>query len=314
MVTLGMVFEEMAHHKIGDTLQVLSVLFAGNLILRMGTQYQKQKYLKKLAQGQIFMSILYSEIEAGSDLAGLQSMAIPIGDDFYELTGTKTYNLKSMQADYALCAARTNSGLSKYDGISLFIVDLKTKAVQIKKLPTLSNESYCEVHFEKALVHKSDIIGEVDKGWAMLNDALGLERTGLDLLAKLLKWIELLSSIIKLQCCISEKKATDLYNQLNFKITNAKYFVYQILMSLDNRQTLPEIVAATAKYHMGELAYEAIQKIVLVVDWLKLSSIDNGKQHIKTLELALRETPGLTLSAGASEIMLETISRIEFFL
>jgi len=314
MVAMGIVSEEMAHHNVGDTLQVLSIFFAGNLILKMGSTTQKQKYLGSLAKGDIFMSILYSEKYAGSDLAALEMQAIDLNNGYYELSGTKIYNVKSLQADYALCATRTNKTLSKYEGITLFIVPLQVSQVKICKIPSLMNELFCEVKFDKLKVHESEIIGKANEGWYMLNNALYLERTGLDLLVKFIRWVELLNTIICLGCCVSENKAINLYNYLNFKLINAKYYVYNILKTLDEVDTLAESTAATAKYYLGELSSIAIKEIIKLVNWRKINNIREADGYSKNLELALREIPSLTLAAGTSEIMLESIAKNELYL
>ena len=185
----AIVAEELVRARVPDTLHVNTIQIVGQFLLMAGSDAQKARHLPAMARGERFASVLYTEPDAGSDLGALQTVADPDGDG-YRITGTKVFSLKTRFVDYGLCAARTTPGGGKYQGISLFLIDMRDPGVTVTLIPGLADEQYHAVELDGVHVCGGDLIGARDQGWPLMNEALDIERTGLDYYLKAEHWME----------------------------------------------------------------------------------------------------------------------------
>ena len=137
----------------------------------------KQEFLPKIINGEIEFCLGYTEPNAGSDLAAMRMSAVEDGD-YFVINGQKIFNTECHYADYHWLAARTNSSsdVPGYKGISLFIVDMDATGVTVRALWTMSGERTNEVYYDDVRVHKSRLVGEKNKGFYYMMEALGSER------------------------------------------------------------------------------------------------------------------------------------------
>ena len=149
----------------------------GPTILRCGNKDLKKEFLPKIIRGEIEFCLGYSEPDAGSDLAAMQMSVVEEGD-YYVINGQKTFNTECHYSEYHWLAARTdtNPDIPKYKGISLFIVDMNTPGITIEPLWTMSGERTNEVFYDNVRVHKKRMVGEKNKGFYYMMEALGSER------------------------------------------------------------------------------------------------------------------------------------------
>ncbi|MGB3129717.1 MAG: acyl-CoA dehydrogenase family protein, partial [Dehalococcoidia bacterium] len=141
-------------------------------ILEAGTAEQKKDLLPKIANGEAILTTAL--LEPGStcyDASGVNLKATAQGDNFV-LSGTKVFVEMANVADYMICAARTNEGSSDEDGISLFIVDAKAPGISCEVMPTIAFDKLCEVRFENVAVPKKNMLGEMDKGWPIMQSIM----------------------------------------------------------------------------------------------------------------------------------------------
>jgi len=148
-------------------------------IMLFGTEKQKRDYVTSIAKGDIIFCLGYSEPNAGSDLASLQTRAVEVGDE-YVINGQKTWCSYGHLADYCWLAARTDPDASKHEGISIFIVDMKTPGITIRPLINILNRhSFNEVFFDDVHIPKENLVGQKNKGWYQLMIALDFERSSI---------------------------------------------------------------------------------------------------------------------------------------
>jgi len=148
-----------------------TVVLAGGTILAGGSEEQKQEFLPRIAEGDMIMTLALTELDGGIEADGVTVKATPSGDNF-TINGTKLFVPDAHVADQLICVARTKDSANKEDGITLFLVDPRTDGVSIEVLKTMSGEKLCEVVFNNVTVPKSNIIGEVDKGWPVIKQVL----------------------------------------------------------------------------------------------------------------------------------------------
>jgi alkylation response protein AidB-like acyl-CoA dehydrogenase len=129
--------------------------------------------------GEINWCQLFSEPEAGSDLASLSTKATPTKGGWL-LNGQKVWTSMAKEADWGICLARTNTNVAKHLGITYFIIDMKSPGLDIRPLRELTGmEMFNEVFFNDVFVPDDCVIGEVDGGWPLARTTLANERVSM---------------------------------------------------------------------------------------------------------------------------------------
>ncbi len=154
---------------------IVARFMCGPVIFRNGSEEMKAEFLPPIARGEIEFSLGYTEPSAGSDLASMRMRAIDDGDSFI-ITGQKIFNTQSHFADYHWLAVRTNPDASRHHGISLFVVDQRAPGITIRPIETLGGERTNEVFYDEVRVPKARLVGELNKGFYYMAEALGYER------------------------------------------------------------------------------------------------------------------------------------------
>ncbi|MFR9673255.1 acyl-CoA dehydrogenase family protein [Streptomyces sp. TR06-5] len=300
----AIVAEELVRAGVPDTLHVNTIQIVGQFLLMAGSAAQKRRHLPALACGERFASVLYTEPDAGSDLGALQTVAEPDGDG-YRITGTKVFSLKTRFVDLGLCAARTTPGAGKYQGISLFLVDLGAPGVTVTAEPGVGDEQFHRVDLDSVPVSGDELLGARDQGWPLLNEALAIERTGLDYFLKAEHWLEAaLRALIDRGPDAAHDTHLERIGRWEGALVADHVLAWEVLTGLA-RDRVDPVAAAVAKYHSSELARD-------IASWA--ADIPGPEQRATrtgpavTLDSAYREAPGLTLSAGTSEVMLQIIA------
>ncbi|OQW55671.1 MAG: acyl-CoA dehydrogenase [Proteobacteria bacterium SG_bin9] len=148
----------------------------GPALLKYGTEEQKKEHLPKITAGLIRWCQGYSEPNAGSDLASLQTRADSDGDHFV-ITGQKIWTSYANYADWIFCLVRTDFQAKKHDGISFVLFDMASKGVSTKPILLISGKSpFCETFFDGVRVPKANLVGTLNRGWDVAKYLLQHER------------------------------------------------------------------------------------------------------------------------------------------
>jgi alkylation response protein AidB-like acyl-CoA dehydrogenase len=174
----AIVADEMARANAPAPTNSLGIGIVGPTIVVHGTDAQKRRYLKKILTAEELWCQLYSEPNAGSDLAALRSSAEDKGDHFV-VNGQKIWTSGGSIADWGLLLARTNPGVAKHKGITCFLINMRQPGIDVRPLKQITGSSeFSEVFMTNARVEKSDQIGALGEGWAIAQTTLGYERGG----------------------------------------------------------------------------------------------------------------------------------------
>jgi alkylation response protein AidB-like acyl-CoA dehydrogenase len=157
---------------------MLTINTVGPTLMRFGSDEQKKFFLPKIASGEIEFCIGYSEPNAGTDLASLQTRAVRDGDH-YVVNGQKTWTSLAGGVDYCWLAVRTDPSAPKHAGISILIVDLSTPGIRIDPLDLLSDHNINQVFFENVRVPVANVVAGENKGWKLITNQLNHERVTL---------------------------------------------------------------------------------------------------------------------------------------
>jgi alkylation response protein AidB-like acyl-CoA dehydrogenase len=168
--------EEMAAIGARSPLSSFGIWMLGPALLKYGTEAQKLEHLPKIARGEIRWCQGYSEPNAGSDLASIQTRAVSDGDDFL-ITGQKIWTSYANYADWIFCLVRTDPTAKKHDGISFILFDMASAGVSTRPILLISGKSpFCETFFDSVRVPKSHVVGTVNRGWDVAKYLLQHER------------------------------------------------------------------------------------------------------------------------------------------
>jgi alkylation response protein AidB-like acyl-CoA dehydrogenase len=171
--------EEMALHRAPAPLNVLALGMAGPTIIAYGTEDQKRRYPPKMLSCEEIWCQGYSEPNAGSDLASLQTRAVRDGQH-YVVNGQKVWTSLAHVADWMMLLARTDPEASKHKGITYFLLDMKTPGVTVKPLRQMTGDAeFNEVYFDNVRIPESHILGGLHNGWAVGLTTLMYERLAL---------------------------------------------------------------------------------------------------------------------------------------
>ncbi|TMK21301.1 MAG: acyl-CoA dehydrogenase [Actinobacteria bacterium] len=147
----------------------------GKTIIRHGNERLKREFLPKILGAEIEFAIGYSEPNAGSDLASMQ-MRGSRTDAGWILNGQKRFTTSAHFADWYWVAARTDPDAPKHKGITLFLVPMNAPGITITNMDTIGDERTNEVFLDDVFVDDDHVVGEVNKGWYYISEALDFER------------------------------------------------------------------------------------------------------------------------------------------
>ncbi|WP_137235222.1 acyl-CoA dehydrogenase [Streptomyces sp. BPSDS2] len=146
-------------------------------LIAYGTDEQRERYLPATLRGDLQWCQLFSEPEAGSDLAALRTRAVRT-DEGWRITGQKVWTSAARTADHGILLARTDPDAPKHRGLTYFLVDMKrARGIDIRPLKEITGEAlFNEVYFDDVLLPADAVVGEVGGGWRVARNTLGNER------------------------------------------------------------------------------------------------------------------------------------------
>ena len=148
-----------------------TVVLGGFTILEAANEEQKKELLPKISNGELILALALTEPSARYEPDAITAKAVPDKDD-YVISGTKLFVENAHIADYIICVTRTKDGANPEDGITLFLVDAKSPGISTTLLMTLAGDKQCEVVFDNVKVPKKNMLGELDKGWPVIENML----------------------------------------------------------------------------------------------------------------------------------------------
>ena len=168
--------EEMRRLNCRSPLQSFGIWMLGPVLLQYGSETQKAAHLPPIARGEIRWCQGYSEPEAGSDLAGLKTRAVPQGEHFL-VNGHKIWTSYADLADWIFCLVRTDPMAKKHDGISFLLIDMNDPGIRTRPIRLISGASpFCETFIENVRVPQENLVGGLNNGWTIAKQLLEHER------------------------------------------------------------------------------------------------------------------------------------------
>jgi alkylation response protein AidB-like acyl-CoA dehydrogenase len=175
---IAIIREELARHGAPPGPQSLGLLVAAPALLAHGQEWQKKRFIPKILSGEESWAEYFSEPNAGSDIANIQTTAVRDGDEWV-INGQKIWTSMWEFADFGLIACKTDPNAPRHRNLTCFIVDCHSPG--LTKLPLrqmTGNAEFGEEYFDNVRVPDKNRVGEVNQGWAVVLTALISERSG----------------------------------------------------------------------------------------------------------------------------------------
>jgi alkylation response protein AidB-like acyl-CoA dehydrogenase len=156
----------------------MGISLLGPTLIHWGSEEQRRRFIPKILTGEEIWCQGYSEPNAGSDLASLQTRAVEDGD-YFIVNGAKIWTSAAQHADWIFLLTRTDPSAPKHKGISYLLVDMKTPGVTVRPLVQMTGgRGFNQVFFEDVRVPKQNIVGQKNQGWQVAITTLMFERSG----------------------------------------------------------------------------------------------------------------------------------------
>ena len=291
----------------------LSLNTAGPTMYTYGSDAHKKELLPGISQGEIVFCQGFSEPEAGSDLASLQTTAVVDGD-FFVINGQKVWTSYAHRAQYMLLMARTDPQAPKHRGISQFVVDMKTPGIEVHPLvDMMEHHDFNEVFLNDLRIPKSCLMGEENNGWHQAMTTVSFERSPINGVAESRRILDDIMNHVKTTYSdgliiannpLVQHKLAELVTEVEI----ARLLCYNVAW-LQSQGMIPEAEASIAKVFSTELKYKLTQVVMEIIgvtsliqpgsNWCCL----NGRmerEHLRSL--------GLLFGGGTSEVQRNVIA------
>lgn len=277
----------------------------GPMLLKFGTEYQKEYFLPRIAKGECFFCIGLSEPNAGSDLAAVSTRAVK-AEGGWLLNGSKIWTSGAHHAHYmvALCRTSPLDPDKRHAGMSQLIVDLSAPGVTIRPIELMTGEHHFnEVFFDNVFIPDEMVVGEVGNGWKQGLAELAYERSGPERFLSTFPLLEELVSIIR------ERGQRHLMVQvapLISQLWTLRNMSIGIAYMLEQGET-PDIAASLVK----DMGTKFEQRVAEVARLLIASSpsVTSSSRFEKLMAQAILHSPGFTLRGGTTEILRGIVAK-----
>jgi alkylation response protein AidB-like acyl-CoA dehydrogenase len=243
--------ETLAYHRIPGP-DFIAVNYVGPTLMLYGTEQQKQRYLRPIVQGEEIWCQGYSEPGAGSDLASLQTRAVLQGDEFV-INGQKIWTSGAHRADWMFILVRTDPEAPKHRGISYLLLDMKSPGIEVRPLLNMAGaHEFNEVFFSDVHVPRTNLVGELNRGWYVGMATLDFERSAIGSSAAARRNLEDLVAVVSASGHpIDDVQRQELADR--FIEAEVAHMLSLRVLSMQDRQLVPNHEASVVKVYSTEL-------------------------------------------------------------
>ena len=297
--------ELFAHHEPRGA-QYMGVNWIGPALMKFGTDAQRERYLPPIAKGDAYWAQLFSEPDAGSDLAGLRTRAVLDGDHFV-VNGEKIWTSYANQAKHGFLLCRTDPTKGKHHGISVLLIDMDAPGVEVRTIPSMIGwHRFHSVHFTDVKVPKERLLGPLNEGWSVAMAALPYERVGNARYARttrVLGWAE------RQAASGDNAKEGDIMNLLALGRA-AELLNYRAAYLKEKDGSLGwEASAAFAANALYEQATASMIEQLTGFDCFVASKDPHALAAGEIESFTIRQAPTVTIQAGTYQVQLSLIAR-----
>ena len=297
--------EEMARARAPEVIGNLGIGIAGPPILAYGTEEQKRRFAPRILTADDLWCFGFSEPGAGSDLASLRTQAVLEGDHFV-VTGQKVWTTLGHHADWCMLLARTDPATRRAQGVSCFLVDMRSPGITVRPLRQITGEAeFNEIFFEGVKVPRANLLGELHQGWQIAVAALQNERGILYVVGMQIALKQARDKLVAFARSRDAGRDPVLRQELAGLYLGTEVFRMTCQRTLDKllRMGMPGPEASIIKLHWTELT-QSMPRIgmqILGPEGLLYDSADPRPEQ--WLQKGHLGAPAASIASGTSEIM-----------
>jgi alkylation response protein AidB-like acyl-CoA dehydrogenase len=285
----------------------------GPTILSLGSEEQKQRYIRPLLRGEEIWCQMFSEPGAGSDVASLQTKAARVGDaegkhsdgDAWVVNGQKVWTSVARSADFGLLIARTDPDVPKHQGITMFVLDMHDPGVTVRPLRDMTGQSHFnEIFIDDVRIPPERVIGEVNGGWQAAVTTLLHERVSIGMGAARTERpasYEAIAQTAAERGLTADPVVRDLLVGLYLKERAFELFNAKLSQEV-KAGIMPGARGSVIKLVLADLVQYAPEVAAEILGPSAIGYEDDGK-----IAAALSWAPGMALGGGTNEIMRNII-------
>ena len=285
----------------------------GKTIIRHGSETMKREFLPLILDAEVEFALGYSEPSSGSDLASLRLKAEKQGDEWV-LNGQKVWTTSAHFAEWYWVAVRTDPVAPKHKGISVFLIPMNHPGLTVRPIITMGDHRTNEVFFDNVRVKEDRLVGELNKGWVYVCEALDFERftfyTINPLLSKFERAVAAIKKTRRNGTCLADDMGVQRHiGRLATEVETAKMLQRRVVDAASKGQ-VPAIEAAMYKVFSTRLGQEITDFVLNCLGARGLlrhgaqEAVDNG-----VWEHFYQTTPLDTIGGGTSEVQKNIIAR-----
>jgi acyl-CoA dehydrogenase len=297
--------QEVENYKTRDAHFVIGIGNCGPAVMHFASEEAKRKLLPRMASAEDVWCQLFSEPSAGSDVAGLRTRAEPDGDHWV-LNGQKIWTSGAQYSDYGVVLTRTDPTISKYRGLTLFMIDMRQSGVEVRPIKQMDGGGHFnEVFFNNAIVPDTYRLGEVGGGWAgaltvLMSERLaisGVQPTGFPQFLDLVKSLELNGQPIADDPLVRDRLATWYSQYAGLQAVNKRMLTAVAKGGIAGAEaSLGKLVGAVMNQEIANFACQIFGPAGIVQD----TELSPERAHFQQQVLF---SPGVRLAGGTDEVM-----------
>jgi alkylation response protein AidB-like acyl-CoA dehydrogenase len=276
---------------------------SGPLLLRFGTEAQRERFLPRIARGELSFAIGMSEPDSGSDLASIRTRAERV-DGGYRVNGTKVWTSQAHVADYMIALFRTRVvPEKKHEGLTQFLVAPRSPGITIRPIVDLSgSHHFNEVIFQDAFVPEDLRVGEEGAGWKQVGAELAFERSGPE---RYLSCFALLLELIRAAGPAPGERVAHGIGRLVAHLVPLRQMSLSVAGMLERGEN-PNLEAALVK-DLGTNFEQEVPEVVHAL--LGVEATRGGSDLQQVLAHLVQQAPSFSLRGGTREILRGIIAR-----
>jgi len=283
------------------------------MIMRYGTERNREEFVPPIARGELKIALGYSEPSAGTDLASLRTRAELDGDEWV-INGHKIWNSGAHRATHQWLAVRTDPSEKRHKGISVVMVPVDTPGIEVRPLVTWADSRTNETWFNDVRVPATNLIGELNNGWQYITGALALERGFITSSGDLRRAIDDVIALSRRQLPDGTRPADDpnvrrRIAQLDADVEACELMGLEACSAMD-RGELPTLTVTEEKIHSSELRQRVADVAMQMLGMYGLlTETDPDPIASGDFERLYRTAPYRRFGGGANEALRDLIAK-----
>jgi alkylation response protein AidB-like acyl-CoA dehydrogenase len=287
--------------------QYMGVNWVGPIIMRYGTPEQQRRHLPAIAGGEEIWCQGFSEPDAGSDLASIQTTARRDGDGWY-VTGQKIWTSYATMAQWCFLLTRTSRLEKKQQGLTIFLVPMDNPAIEVRPIASMVGPHHLnEVFINDLWVTEADVLGPLDEGWKVVQEVLAFERVGIARYARADRLLLLAPAVLGDQWDDLPEEVHARWVDALMLTRRARLLAYRVVGMQETGRVSPGDAAA---YRIAVTQLDQ-QSAEVLVDIATMASLDDegGRRFRRAVEDHWRYAQASTVASGSIEVQRILLAR-----